>query len=73
MLLSIGSSRPLGSASNTCRPGASAATAVRIKGMPHKGQLIQIEGIAIGKRPSFNERKRIMPPGSWDWEHTCSG
>ena len=43
-----------------------AATAVRIKGMPYKGQLIQIEGIAI-KGPSFNERKRIMPPGSWDW------
>ena len=43
-----------------------AATAVRIKGMPYKGQLIQIEGIAT-KGPSFEERNRIMPPGSWDW------
>ena len=42
------------------------ATAVRIKGMPYKGQLIQIEGIAV-KGPSFDERKRIMPSGSWDW------
>jgi enamine deaminase RidA (YjgF/YER057c/UK114 family) len=43
-----------------------AATAVRIKGMPYKGQLIQIEGIAV-KGASFEKRKRIMPSGSWDW------
>ena len=43
-----------------------AATAVRIKGMPYKGQLIQIEGIAV-KGLSFEKRERIMPPGSWDW------
>ena len=43
-----------------------AATAVRIKGMPYKGQLIQIEGIAV-KGVSFEKRERIMPPGSWDW------
>lgn len=43
-----------------------AATAVRIKGMPYQGQLIQIEGIAL-KGASRASRKRIMPEGSWDW------
>lgn len=43
-----------------------AATAVRIKGMPYQGQLIQIEGIAL-KGASRTNRKRIMPKGSWDW------
>lgn len=43
-----------------------AATAVRIKGMPYQGQLIQIEGIAL-KGSSRANRKRIMPKGSWDW------
>ncbi|MFO1173395.1 MAG: Rid family hydrolase [Hyphomicrobiaceae bacterium] len=43
-----------------------AATAVRIKGMPYQGQLIQIEGIAL-KGASRANRKRIMPKGSWDW------
>ena len=43
-----------------------AATAVRIKGMPYQGQLIQIEGIAL-KGNSRSNRKRIMPDGSWDW------
>lgn len=43
-----------------------AATAVRIRGMPYKGQLIQIEGIAL-KGTSRANRKRIMPEGSWDW------
>lgn len=43
-----------------------AATAVRIKGMPYQGQLIQIEGIAL-KGNSRSNRKRIMPEGSWDW------
>lgn len=43
-----------------------AATAVRIKGMPYAGQLIQIEGIAL-KGKSHSTRKRIMPSGSWDW------
>ena len=43
-----------------------AATAVRIKGMPYQGQLIQIEGIALHGESRSN-RKRIMPEGSWDW------
>ena len=43
-----------------------AATAVRIKGMPYQGQLIQIEGIAL-RGDSRCNRKRIMPEGSWDW------
>ena len=43
-----------------------AATAVRIKGMPYKGQLIQIEGVAV-KGDSRKNRRRIMPAGSWDW------
>lgn len=43
-----------------------AATAVRIKGMPYRGQLIQIEGIALRGESRAN-RKRIMPEGSWDW------
>ncbi len=43
-----------------------AATAVRIKGMPYAGQLIQIDGVAIRGESSRN-RRRIMPDGSWDW------
>jgi len=43
-----------------------AATAVRVKGMPYPGQLIQIEGIAL-QGESRKNRKRIMPEGSWDW------
>lgn len=43
-----------------------AATAVRIKGMPYQGQLIQIEGIAL-KGNARSNRQRIMPEGSWDW------
>jgi enamine deaminase RidA (YjgF/YER057c/UK114 family) len=43
-----------------------AATAVRIKGMPYQGQLIQIEGIAL-RGISRQKRRRIMPAGSWDW------
>ncbi|MDH3673048.1 MAG: Rid family hydrolase [Gammaproteobacteria bacterium] len=43
-----------------------AATAVRIKGMPYEGQLIQIEGIALAGT-SRQHRQRIMPDGSWDW------
>jgi enamine deaminase RidA (YjgF/YER057c/UK114 family) len=43
-----------------------AATAVRIKGMPYKGQLIQIEGVAL-RGDSRKNRQRIMPEGSWDW------
>jgi enamine deaminase RidA (YjgF/YER057c/UK114 family) len=43
-----------------------AATAVRVKGMPYPGQLIQIEGIAL-RGESRKNRKRIMPDGSWDW------
>lgn len=43
-----------------------AATAVRAKGMPYDGQLIQIEGIALRGESRAN-RKRIMPEGSWDW------
>ncbi len=43
-----------------------AATAVRIKGMPYAEQLIQIEGIAL-RGASRDNRKRIMPSGSWDW------
>jgi enamine deaminase RidA (YjgF/YER057c/UK114 family) len=43
-----------------------AATAVRAKGMPYPGQLIQIEGIAL-QGASRKCRKRIMPEGSWDW------
>ena len=43
-----------------------AATAVRIKGMPYQGQLIQIEGIALQGKSRRN-RIRIMPKGSWDW------
>lgn len=43
-----------------------AATAVRIKGMPYAGQLIQIEGIAL-KDQAHASRTRIMPEGSWDW------
>lgn len=42
------------------------ATAVRIKGMPYAGQLIQIEGIAL-KDQAHASRQRIMPDGSWDW------
>jgi enamine deaminase RidA (YjgF/YER057c/UK114 family) len=43
-----------------------AATAVRAKGMPYPGQLIQIEGIAL-RGESRSNRQRIMPDGSWDW------
>ncbi len=43
-----------------------AATAVRIKGMPYAGQLIQIEGIAVNG-DARRSRQRIMPEGSWDW------
>ncbi len=43
-----------------------AATAVRIKGMPYQGQLIQIEGVAL-RGESRKNRERIMPGGSWDW------
>ena len=43
-----------------------AATAVRAKGMPYAGQLIQIEGIAL-RGESRSNRQRIMPDGSWDW------
>ena len=43
-----------------------AATAVRVKGMPYQGQLIQIEGVAV-KGDSKRIRKRIMPKDSWDW------
>ena len=43
-----------------------AATAVRARGMPYKGQLIQIEGVAL-KGVSRKTRQRIMPLGSWDW------
>ena len=43
-----------------------AATAVRIKGMPYVGQLIQIEGIAV-KGADFQQRVRVMPEDSWDW------
>ena len=41
-------------------------TAVRIKGMPYDGQLIQIEGVAM-RGDSRTNRQRIMPAGSWDW------
>jgi enamine deaminase RidA (YjgF/YER057c/UK114 family) len=34
--------------------------------MPYKGQLIQIEGVAL-KGASRNIRQRIMPAESWDW------
>ena len=43
-----------------------AATAVRVKGMPYDGQLIQIEGVAV-RGESRQNRQRIMPNGSWDW------
>jgi len=43
-----------------------AATAVRAKGMPYEGQLIQIEGVAL-RGESRRSRERIMPEGSWDW------
>ncbi|MGI9305330.1 MAG: Rid family hydrolase, partial [Gammaproteobacteria bacterium] len=43
-----------------------AATAVRIRGMPYGGQLIQVEGIALTGESRRN-RQRIMPEGSWDW------
>ena len=43
-----------------------AATAVRIKGMPYDGQLIQIEGVAV-RGEARQSRQRIMPEGSWDW------
>ena len=43
-----------------------AATAVRAKGMPYEGQLIQIEGVAL-KGDSRKNRQRIMPAESWDW------
>ncbi len=43
-----------------------AATAVRIKGMPYAGQLIQIEGVAL-RGGARRTRQRIMPDGSWDW------
>ncbi len=43
-----------------------AATAVRIRGMPYPGQLIQIEGVAV-RGESWKNRQRIMPDGSWDW------
>ncbi len=43
-----------------------AATAVRVKGMPYEGQLIQIEGVAL-RGNSRSKRERIMPEGSWDW------
>jgi len=43
-----------------------AATAVRAKGMPYEGQLIQIEGVAL-KGESRKNRQRIMPAESWDW------
>ena len=43
-----------------------AATAVRVKGMPYAGQMIQIEGVAL-KGEARRRRQRIMPAGSWDW------
>lgn len=43
-----------------------AATAVRVKGMPFAGCLIQIEGIALVKE-AIPKRQRIMPADSWDW------
>ena len=43
-----------------------AATAVRVKGMPYKGQLIQIEGVAL-RGDMRSNRQRIMPSESWDW------
>ncbi|MEQ8967867.1 MAG: Rid family hydrolase [Azospirillaceae bacterium] len=43
-----------------------AATAVRIKGMPYAGQLIQIEGIAL-RGEARRSRQRVMPADSWDW------
>ena len=43
-----------------------AATAVRVKGMPYQGQLIQIEGVAV-RGDSKRSRQRIMPKDSWDW------
>lgn len=43
-----------------------AATAVRMKGMPYKGQVIQIEGVALRGESQAN-RQRIMPAGSWNW------
>jgi len=41
-------------------------TAVRVKGMPYDGQLIQIEGVALRGETRSN-RQRIMPAESWDW------
>ena len=43
-----------------------AATAVRVKGMPYPGQLIQIEAIALNRKV-HHSRQRIMPVESWDW------
>lgn len=43
-----------------------AATAVRVKGMPYAGQLIQIEAIALNRKGDY-PRQRIMPAESWDW------
>ncbi len=43
-----------------------AATAVRVKGLPYAGLMIQIEAVALRGR-SRQERQRIMPAGSWDW------
>lgn len=43
-----------------------AATAVRVSGMPYKGHMIQIEGIALAHE-KIAQRQRIMPTDSWDW------
>ena len=44
-----------------------AATAVRARGMPYKGQLIQIEGVALKgvSRKTFVNASCLL--GSWDW------
>lgn len=42
------------------------ATAVRVKGMPGDGLMIQIEGVAV-TGASKAGRQRIMPKDSWDW------
>ncbi len=43
-----------------------AATAVRVRGMPYKGCMIQIEGVALAHE-KLQQRQRIMPTDSWDW------
>lgn len=41
-------------------------TAVRVRGIPLEGALIQIEAEAVAPEKG-RERKRIMPDESWDW------